>query len=119
MRIALAQLNLLIGDLDGASAAIRAAATKAAFEGADLLVVPELAAIGGYPPRDLLERRWLVERQWRMISDLAKGLPIPAIVGCVEPTARVLEPALADARELLAALPERERLLEGEPTGLQ
>ena len=37
MRIALAQLNLLIGDLDGAAAAIRAAANKATFEGADLL----------------------------------------------------------------------------------
>jgi predicted amidohydrolase len=54
MRIAIAQLNTLIGDIDGAAAAIRAAANKAVYEGADLLVCSELAACGGYPPRDLL-----------------------------------------------------------------
>ena len=48
MRIALAQLNLVIGDLDGAAAAIRRAATQAVFQGADLLVCPELATLGGY-----------------------------------------------------------------------
>ena len=70
MRIALAQLNLLIGDLDATGAAIRAAANKAKFEGADLLVCPELAACGGYPPRDLLERRWFVERVCTYASPL-------------------------------------------------
>ena len=54
MRIALAQLNLLIGDLDAAGAAIRAAANQAKYEGADLLVCPELAACGGV--KDLLTK---------------------------------------------------------------
>ena len=44
---------------------------KAMFEGADLLVLPELAACGGYPPRDLLERRWFVEKQWALVQSLA------------------------------------------------
>jgi NAD+ synthetase len=85
MRIALAQLNLVIGDLDGAAAAIRRAANQAVFQGADLLVCPELATLGGYPPRDLLERRWFVDRQWRMVNALARDLPLPAVIGCAEP----------------------------------
>lgn len=97
MRIALAQLNLLIGDLDAAMASIRAAANQAVFAGADLLVVPELATMGGYPPRDLLARRWLVERQWRLVNQLVRDLPLPAIIGCVEPTDAGIGPGLANA----------------------
>ncbi len=97
MRIALAQLNTIIGDLSGAAAAIRAAANKAVFEGADLLVCPELAACGGYPPRDLLERKWFVDQQWAMVQSLARELPIPTILGCVEPLDPGPGPALANA----------------------
>ena len=97
MRIALAQLNLLIGDLDATGAAIRAAANKATFEGADLLVFPELAACGGYPPRDLLERRWFVEKQWALVQSLARELPLPTLLGCVEPLDPGSGPSLANA----------------------
>jgi NAD+ synthase (glutamine-hydrolysing) len=97
MRIALAQLNLLIGDLDATGAAIRAAANKAKFEGADLLVFPELAACGGYPPRDLLERRWFVEKQWALVQALARELPLPTLLGCAEPLEPGAGPALANA----------------------
>jgi NAD+ synthetase len=102
MRIALAQLNLLIGDLDAAGAAIRAAANKAKFEGADLLVLPELAACGGYPPRDLLERRWFVDKQWEMVQALARELPLPTILGCVEPLDPGPGPSLANAAVAIA-----------------
>ena len=97
MRIALAQLNTIIGDLSGAAAAIRAAANKAVFEGADLLICPELAACGGYPPRDLLERKWFVDKQWAMVQSLARELPLPTILGCVEPLDPGPGPALANA----------------------
>lgn len=97
MRIALAQLNLLIGDLDATGAAIRAAANKAKFEGADLLVLPELAACGGYPPRDLLERRWFVDKQWALVQALARELPLPTLLGCVEPLDPGPGPSLANA----------------------
>ncbi|HEX3132736.1 MAG TPA: nitrilase-related carbon-nitrogen hydrolase, partial [Planctomycetota bacterium] len=102
MRIALAQLNLLIGDLDATGAAIRAAANKAKFEGADLLVLPELAACGGYPPRDLLERRWFVDRQWALVQALARELPLPTLLGCVEPLDPGPGPSLANALVAIA-----------------
>jgi NAD+ synthase (glutamine-hydrolysing) len=55
MRLALAQINPIVGDLDGNRALIveRIAAAKSA--GADIVVLPELATTG-YPPEDLLLR---------------------------------------------------------------
>jgi len=102
VRIALAQLNLLIGDVDGACRAIAAAAQRAKAAGAELLVTPELALMGGYPPRDLLERRQLVERQWQALHSLAAQLPIPALIGCVEPLTEGPDPRLANALAAVA-----------------
>jgi len=55
VKIALAQLNLTLGDLAGNAAKIVGAAREALSGGATLLVTPELA-ICGYPPEDLLLR---------------------------------------------------------------
>ena len=57
LKIALAQLNLLVGDVRGNAAAVIASARRARAElGADLVLVPELA-LSGYPPEDLLFHR--------------------------------------------------------------
>ncbi|MBA4174357.1 MAG: NAD+ synthase, partial [Hyphomicrobium sp.] len=53
MRIALAQLNATVGDLDGNAAKIVAARREAHCLGADLVVFPELF-LTGYPPEDLV-----------------------------------------------------------------
>ncbi len=53
MRIALAQLNATVGDLDGNAAKIVAARREAHRLGADLVVFPELF-LTGYPPEDLV-----------------------------------------------------------------
>src|SRR5262245_42639825 len=55
LTIALAQLNPTVGDIDGNLARIRRARDRAAAQGADLVVLPELALIG-YPPEDLVLR---------------------------------------------------------------
>ena len=53
-RCALAQLNLVVGDVEGNTLRIIAAANQARDEsGADVVMVPELA-VSGYPPEDLL-----------------------------------------------------------------
>jgi NAD+ synthase len=51
--ITLAQLNPTVGDVEGNAAKARAARTRAAADGADLVVFPELF-LAGYPPEDLV-----------------------------------------------------------------
>ena len=55
LRIAVAQLNCVVGDLDHNASLILDAARSAVEQGADLLLTPELA-LCGYPPEDLLLR---------------------------------------------------------------
>ena len=55
MKIAIAQLNVTVGDLDGNATKISDAARRAKASGASLLLTTELALFG-YPPEDLLLR---------------------------------------------------------------
>ncbi|MEI2414678.1 NAD+ synthase [Orrella sp. JC864] len=62
-RVAIAQLNLCVGDLAGNVRRLAQAARQAHAQGADILLTPELA-ITGYPPEDLLLRpRFLDDAQ--------------------------------------------------------
>jgi len=71
MRIALAQINPVVGDLAGNGARIAKAARQAASRGAEVAVFPELS-ITGYPPRDLVEKPSFVERSERQLTELAR-----------------------------------------------
>jgi len=53
LKIALAQIDPTVGDIEGNAALIRAARAQAAAQGADLVVLPELVLLG-YPPDDLV-----------------------------------------------------------------
>src|SRR5258706_8440055 len=55
MKIAIAQLNCIVGDISGNVKKIRAAAEVAKAGGASVLLTPELS-LTGYPPEDLLLR---------------------------------------------------------------
>ena len=55
LKIALAQLNPIVGDLAGNAAKLRKARAEAAAKGADLIVFPELF-VTGYPPEDLVRK---------------------------------------------------------------
>ncbi|WP_341703509.1 NAD+ synthase [Ferrovibrio sp.] len=70
LRIALAQVNPVMGDIAGNAALIATTRAKAAAAGADLVVFPELAILG-YPPEDLVLRPAVQEACAAAIRDLA------------------------------------------------
>ncbi|MDR6477119.1 NAD+ synthase (glutamine-hydrolysing) [Paraburkholderia sp. GV068] len=72
-RIALAQINVTVGDFAGNVAKIVAAARDAHSAGAKLLVAPELA-LSGYPPEDLLLRPAFYTASAAALADLAQQL---------------------------------------------
>lgn len=74
MKIALAQLNLVVGDLAGNTRAILAAAHQASRQGVRLLVTPELA-LCGYPPRDLLAWPGFLTATKQQLEILSRELP--------------------------------------------
>lgn len=101
MKVALAQLNPIVGDISGNCALVRAAAESAAAAGADLLVCPELL-VCGYPPKDLLTREGFVDSCDRAVDDLALNLPADLGVLVGHPTHRgVPGNRIANAASLL------------------
>ncbi len=70
MKIALAQLNYIIGDFDGNLSKITAAVADASSSGAELVIFSELS-ICGYPPLDLLERKEFIHTCGQSIEKLA------------------------------------------------
>ena len=73
MRLALAQLNPLVGDLRGNAQKILAAAREAERQNASLLLTPELS-LWGYPPRDLLLQPALLAAQTDALEWLVREL---------------------------------------------
>ena len=81
MRLALAQLNVVVGDLDGNRDRILSALGAARAEGADLVVFPELA-VTGYPPEDLLLRPGFLRAAREALEDIAAEThDVVALVG--------------------------------------
>jgi NAD+ synthase (glutamine-hydrolysing) len=72
VRLALAQINTIVGDLDGNRDRIVARIDEAREAGADLVLLPELATTG-YPPEDLLLRPGFVRAAERSLAEIAKA----------------------------------------------
>ena len=82
MRLALAQLNAVVGDLAGNRALIVDAIRDARAAGADLVLFPELA-VTGYPPEDLLLRPGFVKAARASLEEITAATEgITALVGC-------------------------------------
>jgi NAD+ synthase (glutamine-hydrolysing) len=107
IRVAAAQLDTVVGDLDGNVARMLAALADAEAAGADLCVFPELA-VTGYPPEDLLLKPGFVADNVAALAKVASATTrCAAVVGYVEPSApagdpTVSGPTLANAAALCA-----------------
>jgi NAD+ synthase (glutamine-hydrolysing) len=81
MRLALAQINTTVGDLEGNREKIIQGLTDARSAGADLVLFPELA-VTGYPPEDLLLRPGFVRAAADSLHELARDTRgLTALVG--------------------------------------
>jgi len=87
MRVALAQIDPTVGDIDGNAAKIASWIGRAESEGAHLAVFPELC-LPGYPAEDLYLKRHFVAANLRAVEELARGVrATTALVGFAEPAA--------------------------------
>ncbi|HEX6666589.1 MAG TPA: NAD+ synthase [Solirubrobacterales bacterium] len=87
MRIALAQIDPTVGDIDGNAAKIAEWIGRARSEGAELAIFPELC-VPGYPAEDLYLKRHFVEANRRAVEELAAGVEgLTVLVGFAEPVA--------------------------------
>ena len=83
-RLAMAQMNATVGDLDGNTERIIASIREACSLGADLVAFPELA-LPGYPPEDLLLKpQFIRENQERLRHIAAECANIAAVVGFID-----------------------------------
>ena len=84
MKIALAQINPVIADIEGNRQRIIDCIESARRSGAELVVFPEMSTIG-YPPMDLLENRKLIDDNLRSIETIARhSTDIAVIAGYVD-----------------------------------
>ena len=79
LRVALAQTNATVGDIDGNAARIAEQTAAARDAGAALVVFPELA-LSGYPPEDLLLKTTFLEEAYAALRELtARGSIVQSV----------------------------------------
>ncbi len=87
LRVALAQINVTVGDLEGNTQKILAYMQQAHAAGSHIACTPELA-LTGYPPEDLLLKPGFVAAQLRKLDELisaSRDLPgLTAVIGFVD-----------------------------------
>ncbi len=101
MKIALAQINPIVGDLAGNRDRVIESASRAAKLGADLVLLPEMV-ITGYPPRDLLDYPPFIQGNLMILKELAERLPVACLVGHVDRNPIPTGNGLLNAASLLA-----------------
>src|ERR1700747_1189138 len=85
VRLALAQIDTTVGDLEGNVAKIAAWAARARDQGAELALFPELC-VPGYPAEDLYLKPHFLEANQEAMPELAGEIEgVAALVGFAEP----------------------------------
>lgn len=99
LNIALAQLNLTVGDFSGNASKMIDVARDAHARGADILLTPELS-LAGYPPEDLLLRPSFLQQCDAALLQLARDLAVlrglHVVVGHPSPVANTSIPLVTD-----------------------
>ncbi len=103
MRIAMAQINPTVGDINGNAKKLCDAIHQARDKGAQLVVTPELSLLG-YPPRDLLLKPAVLKHMYEALKYVAgKSMGITTLVGFADanpaPSGRGLFNAVAAVRD--------------------
>ncbi|MBQ98318.1 MAG: NAD+ synthase [Roseibacillus sp.] len=84
MKVGLAQINSTVGDFPANAKRIIAAYREALDEGAELVLVPEMALVG-YPPRDLVFKSGFVDKCLQALDYLKGEIgDVPLVVGYVD-----------------------------------
>lgn len=84
MKTGIAQINAVVGDFPGNAKRILAAYRECLDQGAELVVVPEMALVG-YPPMDLLFKNQFISKCLQALDYLADETgDIPIVVGYVD-----------------------------------
>jgi len=102
MKIALAQINTTVGDLETNVRKVKDWLERAGKIGADLVCFPELT-LCGYPPKDLLALPDFIEANSKAVADLASSTaPAAALVGYVDRVESESGKGIANAASLIA-----------------
>jgi NAD+ synthase (glutamine-hydrolysing) len=98
LRVALAQIDVIVGDIEGNATRIVDALRVAQAQGARLVLVPELS-LTGYPPEDLLVKDHFVDENLAALERVAATcVGVAAVVGFVDRDGRGLHNAAALCR---------------------
>jgi NAD+ synthase (glutamine-hydrolysing) len=69
MKVTIAQLNPVVGDIESNTSRIAETLSRCHKSGSDLVIFSELF-LTGYPPQDLLEKSWFIEKAQRAVQEL-------------------------------------------------
>ncbi len=105
MKLALAQLNPVVGDLGGNAEKIFEVCKEVNKKDVDLVITPELSLIG-YPPKDLLFNPRLYEEEKNALNKLSERVSnlsqnISVLIGIAEPTPDIEIPKLYNSVVIL------------------
>ena len=99
VRLAIAQINTTVGDIQGNTALIRSYVSQAAGQGAGLVIFPEMS-VCGYPPEDLLLRpRFLQDCRLAVEKLASAGAGLTVVVGFPEAHQQTVYNSLAVLRD--------------------
>jgi len=94
MRVALAQINVTVGDLDGNVRRILEMVEAAEHAGAGITLFPELA-LSGYPPEDLVHKDHFIDEQLDALEMVAGACGNATLVGFIDRSGDALYNAVA------------------------